>query len=160
VNKKADYLNVNRVQNDMKLIEEKLKTFEGNYDSIIDYLFNNWIIIQNEADNVSAETALKIAIYAIYYAHKLKDNELMDRIAKEQAYRKYNGFIVLAYYYTMNKYSKTSLSNFMSKWAEENVQKWINEEDKVLNETNNDIKKLYTFIKRKFGDYLYKANLI
>jgi hypothetical protein len=58
----------------MKLIEEKLKTYEGDYDSIIDYLFNNWVIIQNEADSVSAETALKIAIYAIYFLHKLKEN--------------------------------------------------------------------------------------
>jgi hypothetical protein len=47
VNKKADYLETNRIQNDMKLIEEKLKTFEGNYDDIIDYLFNNWVIIQH-----------------------------------------------------------------------------------------------------------------
>jgi hypothetical protein len=84
----------------------------------------------------------------------------MDRIAKEQAYRKYTGFIVLTSYYTMNKYNKTSLLNFKSKWGDENVQKWINEEDKVLDETNNDIKKLYTFMKRKCGDYLYKVNLI
>jgi hypothetical protein len=132
INKKADYIDINRVQNDMKVIEEKLKAFEGNYDSIIDYLFNNWVIIQNQADDVSAKTALKIAIYAKYYAHKLKDNELMDKIPKEQACRKYNGFIVLISYYTMNKYSKTGLSNFKSKWAEENVQRWINEEDKVL----------------------------
>jgi hypothetical protein len=33
----------------------------------------------------------------------------------------------------MNKYSKAGLSNFKSKWAEENVQRWINEEDKILN---------------------------
>jgi hypothetical protein len=45
VNKKANYLEVNRIQNDMKLIEEKLKAFEGNYENIIDYLLNNWVII-------------------------------------------------------------------------------------------------------------------
>jgi hypothetical protein len=55
VNKKADYLDTNRVQNDIKLIEEKLKTFEGNYEEIIDYLFNNWVIIQNGADKVNAK---------------------------------------------------------------------------------------------------------
>jgi hypothetical protein len=47
------------------LMFKKLKTFEGNYDNIFDYLFNNWVITQNEADNVSTEIALKIAIYAI-----------------------------------------------------------------------------------------------
>jgi hypothetical protein len=96
----------------MKVIEEKLKTFGENYDDIIDYLFNNWLIVQNIADRVSSDTALKIAIYTIYYAHKLKDNELMERIAKEQTYRKCNGFTPLTLLYTMNKYSKTNLSIF------------------------------------------------
>jgi hypothetical protein len=160
VNIKADYLETNGVQNDMKLIEEKLKTFEGNYDDIIDYLFNNWVIIQNVADNVSVCTTLKIAIYAIYYAHKLKDNELMDRIAREQTVRKCNGFTMLTSLYAMNKYNKTNLSSFKSKWAEENIQKMINQEDKILNNTNDDNKKLFTYMKRKCGGYLYKANMI
>jgi hypothetical protein len=73
------------------------------------------VIIQTVVDNVSSDTALKISIYAIYYAHKLKDNELMERIALEQAYRKCYGFTVLISLYTMNKYSKTNLSNFKSK---------------------------------------------
>jgi hypothetical protein len=59
----VEYLEANRVQNDMKLIEEKLKPFGENYDGIIDYLFNNWMIIQNIADNVSSDIALKIEIY-------------------------------------------------------------------------------------------------
>jgi hypothetical protein len=40
----------------------------------------------------------------------------------------------------MNKYSKTNLSSFKSKWAEENIQKMINQEDKILNQMNNDMK--------------------
>jgi hypothetical protein len=55
------------------------------------------------AMKISVDTALKIAIYAIYYAHKLKDNELMERIAKEQTYRKCNGFTILTSLYMMNK---------------------------------------------------------
>jgi hypothetical protein len=38
--------------------------------------------------------------------------------------------------------------------------KIINQEDSVLNDTNNDIKKLFIYMKRKCGDYLYRANLI
>jgi hypothetical protein len=34
----------------------------------------------------------------------------------------------------MNKYSKTNLSSFKSKWSEENDQKLINQEDSVLND--------------------------
>jgi hypothetical protein len=41
-------------------------------------------------------------MYAIYFAHKLKDNELMERIAKEQTFRKSNGFTFLTTLYTMN----------------------------------------------------------
>jgi hypothetical protein len=49
------------------------------------------------------------------YDEKLTDNELMDTIAKEQSQRKWNGFILLTSYFTMNKYSKTSLTLFKSK---------------------------------------------
>jgi predicted metal-dependent hydrolase len=109
---------------------------------------------------VSSDTAVKISMYAIYYAHKIKDNELMDTIAKEQSKRSYNGFIILTAYYTMNKYSKTNLLLFKNKWAEENVQKRIDEKDEILEGTNDNIKGLFNLMKRKCGDYLYKANLI
>jgi hypothetical protein len=82
LNKKAEFLDINKVQNDMKLIDEKLKTFKDYYDHMIDYLFNNWIFIQNDANSLCADTALKIANYAIKCVQKLKNNELMDRIKK------------------------------------------------------------------------------
>jgi hypothetical protein len=59
----------------LHVIDEKVKMFKDDYDGIIDYLFNNWVIIQNNANNGSSDTALKIANYAIYYAHKLKDKK-------------------------------------------------------------------------------------
>jgi hypothetical protein len=40
-NRKADYAEINRVQNETKIIEEKLESFGNDYDGIIDYLFNN-----------------------------------------------------------------------------------------------------------------------
>jgi predicted metal-dependent hydrolase len=148
------------VQNETKIIEEKLATFGENFDEIIDYLFENWLVVQNLKDKVSSETALKISIYAIYYAHKLKDFEQMETIIKEQSIRKWNGFIVLTRFYTMNKYSKRGLATFKSKWAEENLQNWIREEDSILKETNNEMRGLFNLMKRKCGDYLYRANLI
>jgi hypothetical protein len=47
----------------------------------------------------------------------------MERIANEQSYRKCNGFTIITSFYTMNKYSKTNLTKFKNKWAEENAQK-------------------------------------
>jgi hypothetical protein len=47
VNKVADYIDVNRVQNETKIIEERLLSFEENHDGIIDYLFNNWLVVQS-----------------------------------------------------------------------------------------------------------------
>jgi hypothetical protein len=49
-----------------------LATFGENFDEIIDYLFENWFVVQNLKDKISSETALKISTKAIYYAHKLK----------------------------------------------------------------------------------------
>jgi hypothetical protein len=118
------------------------------------------MIVQNVADSISSDTALKIAIYAIYYAHKLKDNELMERIANEQTYRKCNGFTIITSFYTMNKYSKTNLTKFKNYSAEENILKILTQDYKILNDTNDEIRKLYTNMKRKRGDYLYRANLM
>jgi hypothetical protein len=84
INKIAEYTEVNRVQNETKIIEEKLKQFGNNYDDIIDYLFKNWLIVQNLREKISEEAALKISIYAIYYAYKLNDLELMETIVREQ----------------------------------------------------------------------------
>jgi hypothetical protein len=86
-----------------------LKQFGNKYDDIIDYLFNNWLVVQNLRETISENTALKISIYAIYYAYKLNDLELMETIVREQHKRKWNGFIVLTRCYTINKYSKTGM---------------------------------------------------
>jgi hypothetical protein len=85
---------------------------------------------------------------------------LIERIAKEQTFGKYNGLTLLTSLSTMNKYSKTNLSNFKSKYTEENIQKMLAQEDKILNETNDEIRKFYIYMKRKCGDYLYRANLM
>jgi hypothetical protein len=79
------------------------------------------LIVQNLREKISEEAALTISIYAIYYAYKLNDLELMETIVKEQHKRKWNGFIVLTRCYTINKYSKVGLSNFKAKWSEESV---------------------------------------
>jgi hypothetical protein len=55
VNKVPEYIDVNIVQNETKIIEEKLATFEQNHDEIIDYLFGNWLIIQNLRDKVNMQ---------------------------------------------------------------------------------------------------------
>jgi hypothetical protein len=149
-----EYIDVNRVQNETKIIEEKLETFDQNYDEIIDYLFGNWLVVQNLSDKVSMETALKISIYAIYYMYKLKDIELMETIVKEQSNRKWNGFILITRFYTMNKYSKTGLQTFKAKWADDNVKELIKEEDAILKDTNEEIGNLFFLMKRKCGDYL------
>jgi hypothetical protein len=52
------------------------------------------------------------------------------------------------------------LSNFKAKWSEESTQKWIKEEDSILKETNDEIRNLFYLMKRKCGDYLYRANLV
>jgi hypothetical protein len=160
INKAAEYIEVNRVQNETRIIEEKLKQFGNKYDDIIDYLFKNWLIVQNLRETISEDTALKFSIYAIYYAYKLNDLELMETIVREQHKRKWNGFIVMARCYTINKYSKVGLSNFKAKCSEESVQNWIKEEDIILKETNDDIRNLFYLMKRKCGDYVYRANLI
>jgi hypothetical protein len=90
----------------------------------------------------------------------LKDIELMETVVKEQCNRKWNGFILITRFYTMNKYSKTELATFKAKWAEDNVQELIKEEDAILKDTNEEIRNLFYLMKRKCGDYLYRANLV
>jgi hypothetical protein len=115
INNDASYIEINRVPNETKIIEEKLKEFGDNYDGIIDYLFKNWLVIQNLQDALNSEVALKISIYATYYAYKLKDFKLMETITEEQSKRKWNGFTVLTRFYTINKFSKTGLATFKAK---------------------------------------------
>jgi hypothetical protein len=45
-NKKANYSEINIVQHETKIIEEKLECFGNNFDGIIDYLFNNCLSIK------------------------------------------------------------------------------------------------------------------
>jgi hypothetical protein len=160
INTKHEFKEVNFVQNETKIIDEKIAAFNGDYDRIIDYLFNNWVIVQNLNDKISADTAVKIAMYAIFCAYKLKDIQLMMTIYNEQMRRAFNGFIILTGYFTMSKYSKTGLSIFKSRWIDENVQQKLEQQDEILEECNNEVKELFYIMKRKCSDYLYKANLM
>jgi hypothetical protein len=62
--------------------------------------------------------------------------------------------------YTMNKYRKNNLTKFKSLWSDANINKVSEIDKEILNDTNENIKELYSFMKRSCGDYLYKANLI
>jgi uncharacterized membrane protein len=47
-------MEINRVQNETRVIETKHRIVENNYGKAIEYLFNNLIVIQNQI-NLTAE---------------------------------------------------------------------------------------------------------
>jgi hypothetical protein len=72
----------------------------------LDYLFNNWVIVQNVIDKVSISTARTISIYAAYCAYKLRSRELMTRIAEEQNRIKPSGYCLMISLNSIDKNSK------------------------------------------------------
>jgi hypothetical protein len=159
---KANYGEINRVQNETHIIKEKIRTFENNYDEILDYLFNNWVIVQNIIDKTSFKTARIISIYAAYCAYKLKDRELMKIIAEEQNRRKPCIYCMMISLYSMEKYTKQNLMIFEKRWKEANENITITnlKEEEEFKDLEDDIKNSYFEMKRICRDYLYKANRI